>query len=452
MLPGFFPENDAAGLDLSMDWRVLVFTLGVTVLTGLLFGLAPALQATRLNLIPSLKDESYGQRLRRIGLRDVLVVSQLALSLVLLIGAALFVRSLRHAVSFDPGFAAQNLLIASMETRGASLNKQQTQAFYQQTLERVGSLPGVQSVSLSRIVPISGGGQRRGVEFEGYQPQQNEDTETNTNVVGLNFFSTMGIPFVAGRDFNAQDREGSPNVVIVNEEVARRYYGGNAIGKRLEMGSEKGSIEIVGVVRNAKYRNLREQPLPFIYIPLGQEHQAGMTLMVRAAGDPAALTGSLRNEIRALNKDVPVFSVQTMTERIGGQLAADRMIAVLLSIFGGGALLLAAIGIYGVMGYSVAQRTREIGVRIALGAEQRDILKLIIGQGMLLVLIGAGIGLALAFALTRVVKSLLFGVSATDPLTFTVVVLVLVGVALLACYLPARRATKIDPLVALRYE
>jgi predicted permease len=452
MLPGFFPENDAAGLDLSIDWRVLVFTLGVTVLTGLLFGLAPALQATRLNLIPSLKDESYGQRLRRIGLRDVLVVSQLALSLVLLIGAALFVRSLRHAVSFDPGFAAQSLLIASMETRGASLNKQQTQAFYQQTLERVGSLPGVQSVTLSRIVPISGGGQRRGVEFEGYQPQQNEDTETNTNVVGLNFFNTMGIPFVAGRDFNAQDREGSPPIVVVNEEVARRYYGGNALGKRLDMGGEKGSHEIIGVVRNAKYRNLREQPLPFIYIPLGQEHQAGMTLLVRAAGDPAALTGSLRNEIRALNKDVPVFSVQTMTERIGGQLAADRMIAVLLSIFGGGALLLAAIGIYGVMGYSVAQRTREIGVRIALGAEQRDILKLIIGQGMLLVLIGAGIGLALAFALTRVVKSLLFGVSATDPLTFTVVVLVLVGVALLACYLPARRATKIDPLVALRYE
>ena len=182
LLPGFFPANDVDGLDLSLDWRVLAFTLGVTIFTGVRFGLAPALQSTRLNLLPSLKHEggAHGQRLRRIGLRDVLVISQLALSLVLLIGAALFVRSLRHAISFDPGFTIQNLLIASMETRGASLNKQQGQAFYQQTVERVGSLPGVQSVSLSRIAPLGGGGQRRGTQFEGYQPQQNEDTETNT--------------------------------------------------------------------------------------------------------------------------------------------------------------------------------------------------------------------------------------------------------------------------------
>jgi len=452
-LPMFFPAEDASGLDLSLDWRVLVFTLAVTISTGLLFGLAPALQATRANLIPALKDDlGHGQRLRRIGLRDVLVISQFALSLVLLIGAALFVRSLRHAISFDPGFDAQNLLIASMETRGASLNKQQGWAFYQQTVERIRGLPGVQAVTLTRIAPISGGGQRRGVNFEGYQPRPNEDTETNTNIIGLNFFSTMGIPLVAGRDFNAQDKEGSPPVVIVNEEVARRYYGGNAVGKRLRFGSAKATSEVIGIVRTAKYRKLREQPLPFIYLPLGQEYQAGMTLMLRTAGDPTALVPSLRSELRNLNKDVPVFSVQTMTERIGGQLAADRMIAVLLSIFGGGALLLAAIGIYGVMGYSVAQRTHEIGIRIALGAERRDILKLIVRQGMVLVLIGAGLGLALALTATRVVKSLLFGVSATDPLTFASVVVVLIEVALLACYLPARRATKVDPLVALRYE
>ncbi len=453
MLPRFFPENETKGLDLSLDWRVLVFTLGVTLLTGLLFGLAPALQASRENLVPALKDESpHGRRLRRLGLRDALVISQLALSLVLLIGAALFVRSLQRAVSFDPGFTAQNLLIASMETRGATLNKQQGQAFYQQTVERVGALPGVQAVSLVRIAPISGGGQRRGVKLEGYQPQANEDTELNTNVIGLNYFNTMGIPLVAGRDFNAQDREGSVPVVIVNEELARRYFGGNAVGKRLRLGSQAPFSEIVGVVRTTSYRNLREQPLPFIYIPLAQEYQSGMTLMVRTAGDPTALVGPLRSEMRALNKDVTVFSVQTMTQRIGAQLAADRMIAVLLSIFGSGALLLAAIGIYGVMGYSVAQRTHEIGIRMALGAEQQDILKLIVGQGMVLVAIGAGIGLALALAATRVLKSLLFGISATDPLTFTVVLLVLVGVALLACYLPARRATKVDPLEALRYE
>jgi predicted permease len=452
MWPGFFADNEANGLDLSLDWRVLAFTVGVTLITGMLFGLAPALQASRPNLVSSLKDES-SQRLRRLGLRDVLVVSQLALSLVLLIGAALFVRSLQHALNFDPGFGAQNLLVASMETRGASLNKQQGQVFYEQTVEGISSLPGVQSVTLTRIAPLGGGGQRRGTELEGYQPKPNEDTELNTNVIGLNYFKTMQIPLLAGRDFNAQDREGSAPVVIVNEELARRYYGGDAVGKRLRFGGPDAPFsEIVGVARTASYRNLREQPLPFIYIPLGQEYQPGMTLMVRTAGDPTALVGPLRNEMRALNKDVPVFSVQTMAERIGGQLAADRMIAVLLSVFGGSALLLAAIGIYGVMGYSVAQRTREIGIRIALGAEREDILKLIVGQGMVLVAIGAALGLALAIAATRLLKSLLFGISATDPLTYTVVLVVLIAVALLACYLPARRATKVDPLVALRYE
>ena len=455
LLPQFFPANDASGLDLSVDWRVLLFTLGVSLLTGLLFGLAPALQATRLNLLPALKAESagYGQRRRRIALRDVLVIAQLAMSLVLLVSAGLFVRSLRQALTFDPGFATENLLAASMETRGgARLNKQQSQEFYQQALERAGSLPGVQSVTLSMIVPLSGGGYRRMTTLEGYQPKPNEDTELNTNTIGLNYFNTMGIPIVAGRDFNAQDREGSPLVVIVNEELARRYYGGNAVGKRLQIGSNVPSREIVGVARTARYRNLREEPLPFIYIPMAQEYQSGMTLLVRTKVDPEELVGALHKEMRALNKDVPLFGVATMSERIGGQLAADRTVAVLLSIFGGGALLLAAIGIYGVMGYAVAQRTHEIGVRIALGAEHRDILRLIVGQGMVLIAIGAGIGLALALAATQVLKSLLFGISATDPLTFASVIVVLVGVALLACYLPARRATKVDPLEALRYE
>jgi len=454
LLPQFFPANDANGLDLSVDWRVLVFTLGVSLLTGLLFGLAPALQATRLNLLPALKAEAsgYGPRRRRIALRDVLVIAQLAMSLVLLVSAGLFVRSLRQALTFDPGFATDNLLTASLETRGARLNEQQGQQFFQQTLERAGSLPGVQSATLSMVIPLSGGGNRRMITLEGYEPQPNEDTELNTNTIGPNYFSTMGIPIVAGRDFDKQDREGGPLVVIVNEELARRYYGGNAVGKRLQIGSNVPSREIVGVARTARYRNLREQPLPFIYIPFSQEYQSGMTLLVRTKGDPEAVVGSLQNEMRALNKDVPLFSVQTMSERIGGQLAADRMIAVLLSVFGGGALLLAAIGIYGVMGYAVAQRTHEIGIRLALGAEQRDILRLIVGQGMVLIAVGAGIGLAMALAATQVLKSLLFGVSATDPLTFAAVIVVLVGVALLACYLPARRATKVDPLEALRYE
>ena len=263
----------------------------------------------------------------------------------------------------------------------------------------------------------------------------------------------MSIPIVEGRDFNPQDREGSPGVVVVNEELARRYFPGqSAIGKRLRMGSDSPYREIVGMARTAKYRNLREQPLPFIYLPFAQEYQSRMALVVRSAGDPASLIPVLRNELHTLNKDVPVFAVHTMAEHIGVQLAADRMIAVLLSILGGAALLLAAIGIYGVMGYVVSQRTHEIGIRIALGAERSDILRLIVGQGLRLIITGAALGLALALALTRVLKNLLFGISATDPLTFGVIAIVLIAVALLACYLPARRATKVDPLVALRYE
>jgi len=455
LLPAFFPPGEAAGLDLTLDWRVLAFTFAVVLLTGVLFGLAPALKATRSDLVASLKDDggSFTHRLRRFGLRDALVISQLALSLVLLIGAALFVRSLQQALEFNPGFASQNLLLASVETGGGSLSVDQGKLVFQQLIEHVGGLPGVRAVSLTRVVPISGGGQRRGVQLEGYQPQPNEDTELNTNVVAPNYFNTMSIPIVQGRDFDAQDRESSARVVIVNEELARRYFPNqSAVGKRLRIGSDSPYCEIVGVARTAKYRTLREQPLPFIYIPFAQEYEHAMTLIVRTAGDPASLIPSVRNEIRGLNKDVPVFGVHTMTEHIGVQLAADRMVAVLLSVFGGAALLLAAVGVYGVMGYSVVQRTREIGIRIALGAEQRDILKLIIRQGLTLVLIGVGLGLALALAFTRVLKSLLFGVSTTDPFAFAVIALLLIAVALLACYLPARRATKVDPLVALRYE
>jgi putative ABC transport system permease protein len=453
-LSAFFPAKDAAGLDLSIDWRVLVFTLAVAVLTGIVFGLAPALQTTRPDLISSLKNETAitNQHLRRFGLRDALVVSQLAVSLVLLIVAALFVRSLGHAVNFDPGFATQNLITASLATGGAKLSREQGQAFYKQAIERVNNLPGVRGATLSVIVPISGGGQRRNVVFEEYQPQPNEDTELNTNVVGPDYFRTMEIPIVKGRDFGPQDRQDTLGVVIVNEELARRYLGGNALGKRLRVDSEGPFLEIVGVARTAKYRDLREDVLPFIYLPLAQEYQPDMTLLVRTTGDPAALLATLRNEMLAVNKSVPIFAVRTMTEQIAGQLAVDRMIAVLLSIFGAVALLLAAIGIYGVMAYAVAQRTREIGIRIALGAERVDILSMIVRRGLTLTLIGAGIGLALAFAVTRVVKTLLFGISATDPLTFSAISILLIAVALLASYFPARRATKVDPIVALRNE
>ncbi len=452
-LPSFIPVDAAGGLDFSLDWRVLVFTFGVSVLTGLVFGLMPALQTTRADLVSSLKDEggsTGNERFRRLGLRDALVISQLALSLVLLISAALFVRSLRNAITFDPGFAAQKLVSASLETSSAKLTRQQSQTFYDQTLERMRNVPGVQGATLSVITPLTGGGQRRNIVFDPYQPQPGEDMELNTNVVGPDYFRTLEIPIVRGRDFGPQDVARGVGVAIVNEEVARRYFNGDALGKRVRIDSEGQFLEIVGVARTAKYRNLREEPLPFIYLPLAQNFQPDMTLLVRTAGDPATMLGSLRNEIQSATKGVPISAAKPMSALIADELAVDRMIAVLLSVFGAVALLLAAIGIYGVMGYAVAQRTREIGIRIALGAERSDILAMVVRRGMTLTLIGVGIGLVLALVLTRLLKTSLFGVSATDPLTFGALVILLIAVALPACYFPARRATKVDPMVALR--
>ena len=454
-LPSFFPESAVYGVDFSIDWRVLVFTLTVSMLTGLVFGLVPALQTTRPDLVTALKDDaisSSNQRLRRLGMRDALVISQLALSLVLLICAALFVRSLHQAVNFDPGFAAQNLITASLDTGGARLTREQGRAFHQQLLERLNHLPGVNGATLSAFVPLTGGGQRRYATLEGYQPQPNEDMELNTNVVGPDYFRTMDIPILRGRAFGPEDRTGGPGVAIVNEEFARRYLNGEALGKRVRVDSEQPFLEIVGVARTVKYRTLREAALPFIYLPLAQNEQLDMTVIVRAQGDPAAIVNVVRNEMQAVNKTVIVSSVQLMSETIADQLAVDRLIAVLLSVFGGAALLLAAIGIYGVMNYAVAQRTREIGIRVALGAEGSDILTLIVRRGLMLTLIGVGTGLLIALVLTRALKSLLFGVSATDPLTFSVIASVLIVVALLASYFPARRATKVDPIVALRNE
>jgi predicted permease len=454
LLPAFFSPNEVGGLDVSLDWRVLVFTLAASLLTGVLFGLAPALESSRPDLVTALKDgaEIHGWRWR-ITLRQALVVTQVALSLTLLIGAGLSLRSLSHALKFDPGFASQNLLIASLETRGAAMSKEQGQNFYRQALERIGSLPGVRSATLAAIVPISGGGTRRGVQIEGYEPRPNEDLELNCNVVGLNYFNTMGIPLAQGRDFNAMDGEGGPGVVIVNEELARRYFPGqNPIGKRLRIGSDSPYWEIIGVARSAKYRQLREAPLPFIYIPLEQEYRGGVTLLARAAGEPANLAQAVRREIRSLNGDVPVYAIRTMSEQIGEALAADRMIAALLGAFGGIALLLAVVSVYSVVSYAVTQRVREIGVRLALGARGADVLKLVIGQGVKLVMIGVAFGLAMSLALTRLTSSLLFEVSATDPATFTGVVAMLTTAALAACYIPARRAMKVDPMIALRCE
>ncbi|MBA3768057.1 MAG: ABC transporter permease, partial [Acidobacteria bacterium] len=456
-LPKFFPAEDAGGLDLSMDWRVLGFTLGLSLLTGILFGLAPALQASRPNLLSALKDETGATEVRgfgRFGLRNALVVLQIAMSLVLLICAGLFMRSLRAAATADPGFKTENVLLARMELRAAEMKPEQGQIFFQQVQEGVSALPGVRSASLMMIVPVSGGGMRRSVQLEGYEPKPNEDTELNANIVSPNYFSTMGIPLVQGREFNADDAAGRSGVIIINEELARRYFPGqNPLGKRIKADPEGPYLEIVGIAKNAKYRGLREDPLPFFYTPLAQDYTATMTLLVRTDGDdPLKALPAVRSELKSLNKNVTLYGINTLSAHVNEALFADRMIAVLLSVFGGAALLLAAVGLYGVMSYAVARRTHEIGVRMALGAQGSDIMKLILRQGIILVLVGGAVGLAASFAITRLMSSLLYGVSATDPLTFAGITLLLTGVALLACYIPARRATRVDPLIALRYE
>ena len=454
LIPKFFPANEAGGLDLSVDWRVLSFTIVVSLLTEVLFGLAPALRSSKPSLVGSLKDDIPGSvlRLSSFGLRGLLVTAQIALSLLLLISAGLFMRSLRNAVTFDPGFDSTSLLFASLAT-SQEIKRPQLAAYYQELSDNLSAEPGVRSVSFSAVVPLSGGGQRRNIFIEGYQPRLNEDLELNTNVVGLNYFDTFGISILKGRDFNSGDRDGSPGVVIVNEEFAQKYFANqNALGKRVRTDSEGPMLEIVGVVRTAKYRNLRESPLPFVYIPLGQSMQGNMTLVVRAAADPASLRANVNKVVRGVNHNVPVYGVKTVTEQIDAALAADRMMAVLLAVFAAVALLLASVGIYGVVSYAVAHRTHEIGIRMALGARSADVLWLIVRDGMQLAIVGVAVGLAGAFAVTRLIDSLLFGVTPTDITTFSLVTVGLLLVAFIACYLPARRATKVDPLVALRYE
>jgi len=442
-------------LEFKMDSRVLGFTMLLSLVTGIVFGLAPALQASKPELVPALKDETTGL-VRSSRLRDTFVVAQVALSLLLLIGAGLFLRSLQSAHLIHPGFDPHNVLLLSLDLGRQNYDDNKGRIFYQQLIERARSLPGVQSVSLANRIPLGFGHQRRSVSIEGYTRQPNEELEFDYATVGPGYFETMRVPLTRGRAFTEQDRQGALGAVIVNESFAKRFWPGqNPLGRRMAMpGPQPVPLEVVGVVKDGKYRTLGEEPRLFYYLCYLQNYTAhsSMQLLVRTSGDPGPVERAVRREVSALDQNLPVSEVRTLEQHMGIAMLPARLGATLLGLFGVLALLLAAVGIYGVLAHGVAQRTREIGIRMALGARRGDVLRLVLGQAMGLTGLGIAIGLALALASTRLLAGFLYGIHPTDSIAFGGITLLLGGVALLASYIPARRAIRVEPIVALRYE
>ncbi len=450
--PAFLTQSS---IDLALDGRVLGFTVGISLLTGLLFGLVPAVKVARPDLIETLKVGGRGGTLgwSHNRLRSLLVVAEIALALVALIGAGLFVRSMEFAQKLDAGFESKNLFVFNFDLASQQYTPEHGQQFYRDAIERAAAVPGVQMATIAANPPL-GGGFGRTVFREGEQQMPGKHGSlVTTDPVAPNYFQTLRIPLLRGREFTDSDREQTTPAAIINEAMAKHFWPNEeALGKRFTFFGEDQLREIVGVVHDSTILQVGEDPTPVVYLPLQQNFSPFATMQVRTTDNPAAVMGTVRSQVQSIDRNLALTNLQTIGEIMNDGLWAARMGAALLALFALLALVLAAIGIYGVMGYSVSQRTQEVGIRMALGAQPRDVFKLVIGQGMLLAGLGMGLGLAAALALTRVLASLLFGVSARDPLTFAGVTLLLGAVALLACYLPARRATKIDPLVALRYE
>ena len=450
--PIFVPQNL---LDLALDGRVLGFTLVVALATGVLFGLAPALQGSRPGVIGALKEEHRGGPggRRRFTLRGFLVVAQVALSFVALVAAGLFLRSLRGAHEIDPGFETEKLAVVIVSPGQNGYDQPRGEQFYRDVVERVAVLPGVYSVSLATNLPLFGGFART-VYVEGKDTAGDDKGKlTQSNTVDLGFFATAGIPIVQGRDFTDVDRQDSLPVAIVNQEMAQTHWpGADPIGKRFRLYGDDFFREVVGVARTAKYVTLGEDPQSCFYLPLRQNYSDAMAVYVRSSGDAGVALAAAEREIRELDPSVPRTFSLTVGQVIDQSLWASKLGAGLLAVLGGLALLLAAVGLYGVMAFSVSQRTREIGIRMAIGAARRDVLRLVVRQAMALVGIGAGVGLLASLAISRAVSTLLYGVSPTDPATFVGVPLLLAAVALMASCLPALRASRVDPVVALRAE
>lgn len=458
LLMGFKPPADVPlALDLVIDARVLLFTLGIALLTSVLFGLAPALAVTR-DAGPTLKDagRAFTAGGGRFGLRNVLIAGQAAVSMLLLAGAGLFVRSLLNANSIDPGFNTANTMVieANMGLRGYT--PEQARLAHQRLIDALEAVPGVRSVDMTRFVPLSMNDAASVLEIEGRPKDPNRPLISSMGWVGPHFFETLDIRVVAGRAITDRDTAAAPGVVVVNEAFAKRFWPGeNSIGKRISLSSDPNVpkwLEVVGIAKTGKYVTLGEEPTPFLYVPYDQDIQTAMNLVIRMEGSPRALLPTVRKTLHAADPDLPLDGLMTMEESLGAVLLPARLAGSVLGAFGALALLLAAVGLYGVMSYLVAQRTREIGVRMALGARPGDVVGMVLRRGMTVALAGMLAGITAAIAVTRFAATFLYGISPTDPPTFLGVFLLLGSVALFACWIPARRAARVAPMTALRYE
>jgi len=449
------PFIQADSIDLSLDANVLIFTLGISLLTGLLFGVAPAFKASVPDLADTLKLGGRGGSIGwgRNKLRSLLVVSEIALSLVALVGAGLFIRSMRDAQRMDPGFESKNLFMLAFDLGALHYDEGHGQQFLRAAVERANATPGVKAAAIASNFPL-GGGFARTVFPEGEDESTGyRGTLTQLDDITIGYFDALRIPLLRGRLFTDADRKDTASVAIINEAMAKKFWPDkDAIGKRFHFFGDTTLREVVGIARNSVVNAIGEVPVPLVYLPVAQDYAPAPTLQVQTTGKPESVIAGVRAQIQSLEPNLAITNVQTIGEIIDQGLWAPEMGAALLTVFGGLAMVLAAVGVYGVLAYSVTQQTREIGIRMAMGAERRDVLALVVGQGLKLAGAGVALGILVALGLTRQLSSLLFGVSAYDPLTYGGVTLILVIVALLACYIPARRATRVDPLIALRYE
>ncbi|HEX6313265.1 MAG TPA: ABC transporter permease [Gemmatimonadaceae bacterium] len=455
-------------MEFAIDWRVMAFTMALSVVTGVVFGLVPALRASRPDLVPALKNQSAADdsRSRWLTARNGLVVAQVGLSLVLLIASGLFVRSLSRTRALDPGFDHERLLTVPLNIQLLRYTSEQGRSFYRDVIERVEAVPGVQSASISRWIPLVGGGSIGRLEVEGQEPgnppsggtggySSANPTVVLSNNVGTRYLETVGIRIVRGRNFDARDHASSPRVAIVSEEFVRRHFPGvDPIGRRIGLGvplSER-PLEVIGVAEDARYLRIDESLTRIAYIPATQHHVNGMTLLVRARGNPALLKNDIARAVHSLDRSLPVANARTYDDWIGIAIYAARAGAVLVTGFGALALLLAAVGLYGVLSYTVSRRSREFGVRMALGAKGKQVLRQVLFEGLGLAAVGVVAGIVVALSVTRLLARFLYGVSATDAVTFAWTPIALFAVAALACLMPALRATRVDPVRALRQE